>query len=120
MKALLDEPMQDIKFNLYALSQFYINSKTKKKVNTNVVKIHVPLSDADRACELLSIGWQHTPFLKELATHSVGMPIEFIPNIKRGVMKIDTFRETLRLQHEFAMKNSSHRCQRHWRIGSRN
>jgi hypothetical protein len=53
---------------------------------------------------LLSIAWQHTPFLEELATRSVGMPIEFIPNIKRGVMKIDTFRETLRLQHEFATK----------------
>jgi hypothetical protein len=104
MKALLDEPMQGIEFNLYAMSQFYINSKTKKKINTNVIEIHVPSSDADRARELLSIAWQHTPFLEELATHSVGMPIEFIPNIKHGVMKIDTFRETLRLQHEFATK----------------
>jgi hypothetical protein len=104
MKALLDEPMQDIEFNLYAISQFYIDSKTKKKVNTNIVEIHVPSSDADRARELLSIAWQHTPFLEELATHSVGMPIEFIPNIKHGVMKIDTFCKTLRLQHEFAMK----------------
>jgi hypothetical protein len=101
MKALLDEPMQDIEFNLYAISQFYIDSKTKKKVNTNVVEIHVPSSDADRAHELLSIAWQHTPFLEELATRSVGMPIEFIPNIK---LKIDTFRKTLRLQHEFATK----------------
>jgi hypothetical protein len=104
MKALLDEPMQGIEFNLYAVSQFYIDSKMKKKINTNVVEIHVPSSDADRARELLSIAWQHTPFLEELATHSVGMPIEFIPNIKRGVMKIDTFRKTLRLQHEFATK----------------
>jgi hypothetical protein len=32
------------------------------------------------------------------------MPIEFIPNIKRGVMKVDTFSEMLHLQHDFAEK----------------
>jgi hypothetical protein len=63
MKALLDEPMQGIEFNLYAMSQFYIDSKTKKKINMNVIEIHVPSSDADHARELLSIAWQHTPFL---------------------------------------------------------
>jgi hypothetical protein len=32
MKALLDEPMQGIEFNLYAVSQFYIDSMTKKRL----------------------------------------------------------------------------------------
>jgi hypothetical protein len=48
--------------------------------------------------------WQDPPFLEELALRSVGMLIGFIPNIKRGVMKVDTFDETLFLQHEFAKK----------------
>jgi hypothetical protein len=53
IKAILDEPMKGIEFNLYAVSQFYIDSKTKKKVNTNVVEIHAPLGDAECAQELL-------------------------------------------------------------------
>jgi hypothetical protein len=48
IKAILDEPMKGIEFNLYAVSQFYIDSKTKKKVNTNVVEIHVPSDDGKR------------------------------------------------------------------------
>jgi hypothetical protein len=41
-------------------------------------------------------------FVKELEECSIGMMIEFIWNIQKGVMDVSTFCETLRRQTEFA------------------
>jgi hypothetical protein len=45
--------------------------------------------------------WLDTQFVEELNNHSVGIPIEFIPMIKKGIMEVSTFRECLRRQTEF-------------------
>jgi hypothetical protein len=93
--------MEDIEFNLITTSQFYI-TKDKKKVNTKVVELHVDANDAERTCKLLSRLWFDQTFLKEIENHSVGLSIEFIPSIQRGVIDVPTFRKCLRRHHEFA------------------
>jgi hypothetical protein len=45
--------------------------------------------------------WLDTQFVEELNNHSVGIPIEFIPMIKKGVMEVSTFRKCLHCQTEF-------------------
>jgi hypothetical protein len=101
MKELLDGVLPDIEFNLITTSQFYITPQGTK-VNTNVVELHVAADEASRACENLSKAWLDTQFVEELDNRSVGMPMEFIPMIKKGVMEVSTFRECLRCQTEFA------------------
>jgi hypothetical protein len=101
MKELLDGVLPDIEFNLITTSQFYITPQGTK-VNTNVVELHVAADEASRACENLSKAWLDTQFVEELDNCSVGMPMEFIPMIKKGVMEVSTFRECLRRQTEFA------------------
>jgi hypothetical protein len=93
--------MEDIEFNLITTGQFYI-TKDKKKVNTKVVELHVDANDAERTRELLSHLWFDQTFLKEIENHSVGLSIEFIPLIQRGVIDIPTFRKCLPRHHEFA------------------
>jgi hypothetical protein len=93
--------LPDIEFNLITTSQFYITPQGTK-VNTNVVELHVAADEASRACENLSKAWLDTQFVEELDNCSVGMPMEFIPMIKKGVMEVSTFRECLRRQTEFA------------------
>jgi hypothetical protein len=83
------------------MSTFYITEKGKK-VNTHVVEVHVDSKEAKRAKELLSKCWHQETFVKELKERSVGMLIDFIPNIQKGVMEVSTFRETLHRQTEFA------------------
>jgi hypothetical protein len=83
------------------MSTFYITKKGKK-VNTHVVEVHVDSKEAKRAKELLSECWHQETFVQELEELSVGMLIDFIPNIQKGVMEVSTFRETLRRQTEFA------------------
>ena len=102
MKVLLDGPLQDLEFSLVTTSQFFITQK-EKKVNTTVVEIHVAADEAEHAREQLSIAWEDADFLAELEARAVGMPIMFIPMIKRGIMNVATFREALRQQHEFAV-----------------
>jgi hypothetical protein len=99
MKELIDGVLPDIEFNLITTSQFFITLQGKK-VNTNMVKLHVVADEASRARELLSQAWLDTQFVEELDNHSVGIPIKFIPMIKKGIMV--TFRECLRRQTEFA------------------
>jgi hypothetical protein len=101
MKELLDGVLPDIEFNLIMTSQFYITPQGTK-VNTNVVELLVAADEASRACENLSKAWLDTQFVEELDNRSVGMPMEFIPMIKKGVMEVSTFRECLRRQTEFA------------------
>jgi hypothetical protein len=102
MKLLLDGYIpNDIEYNLIMMSTFYITEKGKK-VNTHVVEVHVDSKEAKRAKELLSECWHQETFVKELEECSVGMLIDFIPNIQKGVMEVSTFRETLRRQTEFA------------------
>jgi hypothetical protein len=102
MKLLLDGYiLNDIEYNLIMMSTFYITEKGKK-VNTHVVEVHVDSKEAKRAKELLSECWHQETFFKELEECSVGMLIDFIPNIQKGVMEVSTFRETLRRQTEFA------------------
>jgi len=101
MKLLLDGYIpNDIEYNLITMSTFYITEKGKK-VNTHVVEVHVDSKEAKRAKELLSECWHQETFVKELEERSVGMLIDFIPNIQKGVMEVSTFRETLRRQTEF-------------------
>jgi hypothetical protein len=83
------------------MSTFYITEKGKK-VNTHVVEVHVDSKEAEHAKELLSECWHQETFVKELKECSVGMLIDFIPNIQKGVMEVLTFCETLRRQTEFA------------------
>jgi hypothetical protein len=71
-------------------------------LNTYVVEVHVDSKEAKRAKELLSECWHKETFVKELEENSVGMLIDFIPNIQKGVMEVSTFRETLRRQTEVA------------------
>jgi hypothetical protein len=85
------------------MSTFYITEKGKK-VNTHIVEVHVDSKEAKRAKELLSECWHQETFVKELEERSVGMLIDFIPNIQKGVMEVSTFCETLRCQTEFAGK----------------
>jgi hypothetical protein len=101
MKELLDGVLPDIEFNLIMISQFYITPQGTK-VNTNVVELHVAADEASRACENLSKAWLDTQFVEELDNCSVGMPMEFIPMIKKGVMEVSTFQECLHHQTEFA------------------
>jgi hypothetical protein len=102
MKLLLDGYIpNNIEYNLIMMSTFYITKKGKK-VNTHVVKVHVNLKEAKRAKELLSECWHQETFVKELEECSVGMLIDFIPNIQKGVMEVLTFCETLHRQTEFA------------------
>jgi hypothetical protein len=102
MKELIDGVLPDIEFNLIMTSQLFITPQGKK-VNTNVVKLHVIADEASRARELLSQAWLDTQFVEELDNRSVGMPIKFIPMIKKGIMEVSTFRECLCHQTEFAM-----------------
>jgi hypothetical protein len=102
MKLLLDGYIpNDIEYNLIMMSMFYITEKGKK-VNTHVVEVHVDSKEAKRTKELLSKCWHQETFVKELKEHSVGMLIDFIPNIQKGVMEVSTFHETLCRQTEFA------------------
>jgi hypothetical protein len=102
MKLLLDGYIpNDIEYNLITMSMFYITEKGKK-VNTHVVEVHVDSKEAKCAKELLSECWHQETFVKELEERSVGMLIDFIPNIQKGVMEVLTFCETLRRQTEFA------------------
>lgn len=93
--------MEDIEFHLITTGQFYI-SDDKKKVTTKVVELHVDATDAERTRDLLSRLWLDPTFTTELEKRSVGMPIEFISSIQRGVMDVPTFRECLRRHREFA------------------
>jgi hypothetical protein len=103
-KLLLDVYIpNDIEYNLIMMSTFYITEKGKK-VNTHIVEVHVDSKEAKRAKELLSECWHQETFVKELEERSVGMLIDFIPNIQKGVMEVSTFCETLRCQTEFAGK----------------
>jgi hypothetical protein len=98
MKLLLDGYIpNDIEYNLIMMSTFYITKKGKK-VNTHVVEVHVDSKEAKRAKELLSECWQQKAFVKELKECSIGMLINFIPNIQKGVMEVSTFCETLHRQ----------------------
>jgi hypothetical protein len=108
LKVLLDGPLQDLEFSLVTTSQFFITQK-EKKVNTTVVEIHVAADEAEHAHEQLSIAWEDADFLAELKAHAVGMPIMFIPMIKRGIMNVATFHEALHQQHEFAVNRYVHR-----------
>jgi hypothetical protein len=102
MKGTLDGHIpSDINYNLITISMFYIDQKGKK-VNTHVVETHVDAKEAPRTKELLSDAWLNEAFVKELKDHSVRMPIEFIPNIQKGVMEVPVFHETLHRQTEFA------------------
>jgi hypothetical protein len=102
MKLLLDGYIRnDIEYNLIMMSMFYITEKGKK-VNTHVVEVHVDSKEAKHTKELLSKCWHQETFVKELKEHSVGMLIDFIPNIQKGVMEVSTFHETLCRQSEFA------------------
>jgi hypothetical protein len=102
MKLLLDGYIpNNIEYNLITMSTFYITEKGKK-VNTHVVEVHVDSKEAKRTKELLSECWHQETFVKELEERSVGMLIDFIPNIQKGVMEVSTFRETLHRQTEFA------------------
>jgi hypothetical protein len=102
MKLLLDGYIpNDNEYNLIMISTFYITEKGKK-VNTHVVEVHVNSKEAKRAKELLSECWHQETFVKELEECSVGMLIDFIPNIQKGVMEVSTFCKTLRRQTEFA------------------
>jgi hypothetical protein len=102
MKLLLDGYIRNnIEYNLIMMSKFYITEKGKK-VNTHVVEVHVDSKEAKCAKELLSECWHQETFVKALEEHSVGMLIDFIPNIQKGVTEVSTFRETLRRQTEFA------------------
>jgi hypothetical protein len=102
MKLLLDGYIPtDIEYNLIMTSTFYITQKGKK-VNTHAVEVHVDSKEAKRAKEIFSDCWLKEAFVKELEECSVGMMINFIPNIQKGVMDVPTFRETLRRQTEFA------------------
>jgi hypothetical protein len=77
-------------------------TKKGKKVNTHVVEVHVDSKEAKRAKEVLSECWQQKSFAKELKEGSIGMLIDFIPNIQKGVMEVSTFCKTLCHQTEFA------------------
>jgi hypothetical protein len=102
MKLLLDGYIpNDIEYNLITMSMFYITEKGMK-VNTHVVEVHVDSKEAKHAKELLSKCWHQETFVKELKEHSVGMLIDFIPNIQKGVMEVSTFCKTLHRQTEFA------------------
>ncbi len=102
MKLLLDGYIpSDIEYNLIMMSTFYITKKGKK-VNTHVVEVHVDSKEAKCAKEVLSECWQQKSFVKELKECSVGMLIDFIPNIQKGVMEVLTFCETLHRQTKFA------------------
>jgi hypothetical protein len=100
MKLLLDGYIPNyIEYNLIMMSMFYITRKGKK-VNTHVVEVHVDSKEAKRAKELLSECWQQKAFVKELKERSIGMLIDFIPNIQKGVMEVLTFCKTLHCQIE--------------------
>jgi hypothetical protein len=83
------------------MSTFYITQKGKK-VNTHVVEVHVDSKEAKFAKEIFSDCWLKEAFVKELEEPSIGMMINFILNIQKGVMDVLTFRETLHHQTEFA------------------
>jgi hypothetical protein len=102
MKLLLNSYIpNDIEYNLIMMSTFYITDKGKK-VNTHVVEVHVDLKEAKCAKELLSEFWHQKAFVKELKECSIGMLIDFIPNIQKGVMEVSTFCKTLHCHTEFA------------------
>ncbi len=102
MKLLLNGYIpNDIEYNLLMMSMFYITEKGKK-VNTHVAEVHVDSKEAKRAKELLSECWHQETFTKELEESSIGMLIDFIQNIQKGIMEVSTFCKTLRHQTEFA------------------
>jgi hypothetical protein len=107
MKVLLAEPLLDgIEYALVTASMFFID-KDDKKVNTNVVEIHVASESANRAHEHLSIAWENETFLTKLESHTNGQPIMFIPSIQHGVMSLETYCEALSQQHEQAKNTIS-------------
>jgi hypothetical protein len=92
--------MEDIKFALITGS-FYISSD-RKKANTKVVELHVNASDAEHTRDLLSCLWLDTTFSHELNKRSIGVLIEFIPSIQRGIIDVPTYHECLRRHRKFA------------------
>jgi hypothetical protein len=102
IKLLLDGYIPpDIEYNLITTSTFYITQKGKK-VNTHIVKVHVNSKEVKCAKEIFSDCWLKEAFFKELEECSMGMMIDFIPNIQKGVMDIPTFCKTLCHQTKFA------------------
>jgi hypothetical protein len=106
MKVLLAEPLDGIKYALVTASTFFID-KDGKKVNTNVVEIHVASESADRAREHLSIAWENETFLSKRESRTNEQPIMFIPSIQRGVMSVETYCEALSQQHKQAKNTIS-------------
>ncbi len=95
MKLLLDGYIPtDIEYNLIMTSTFYITQKGKK-VNTHIVEVHVDSKEQKCTKEIFSDCWLKEAFVKELEEYSIGMMINFILNIQKGVMDVPTFRETL-------------------------
>jgi hypothetical protein len=104
MKLLLEDCLAGIKFNLITTSQFYITPKNKK-MKTSVVELHAEAKDAAKTHEHMAAAFEHDKaFIEALKERSVGMMIDFIPMIKRSLMEVNTFRECLRRQTEFAEK----------------
>jgi hypothetical protein len=65
MKVLLAKPLDSIEYTLVTASTFFID-KDGKKVNTNVVEIHVASESADRAREHCRLPGKMRPFLPNL------------------------------------------------------
>jgi hypothetical protein len=102
MKLLLDGYIPpDIEYHLIMTSTFYITQKGKK-VNTHIAEVHVNSQEAKHAKEIFSDCWLKEVFVKELEECSMGMMINFIPNIQKRVMDVLTFHKTLCHQTKFA------------------
>jgi hypothetical protein len=71
-------------------------------LSIHVFEVHVDSKEVKRAKDIFSDCWLKEAFVKELEECSVGMMIDFIPNIQKGVMDVPTFCETLCRQTEFA------------------
>jgi hypothetical protein len=95
INALLRERLGQIPYNLLPASDFFIDPHGKK-VNTKVVKIQTESKDAATAREVLSRAFMNDQALiNALAERSTGIPIQFVPTIKKNIMDVATYREAL-------------------------
>ena len=99
MKSFFDPYLAGIKFSLVPVNQFFI--KNVVCTNVKVVEVHVDSKMIDTARDKIAGIFMDPTFLELVTQGDPNAPCDFIPNIKRGVMAVGTFRAVLEKHYTF-------------------
>ena len=99
MKTLLDPYFPGIEYTLVPVTQFYI--KDDEKYNVKVVELHVDAKFIDQARDNTAVAFMDPAFIQAATQGDTEALMDFIPNIKRGVMSVELYRATLEKHFEF-------------------